>query len=186
MDGESDDMEFHTALAGARRNNQGSWTLLYRQFAPTILGYLRSQRVPSAEDLLGEVWLQVVRDLPRFSGGPAQFAGWLLRIAHNRLVDSRRADSRRPDLADIETPDVADENADVEGALLRSDELAGLEKLLAPLPEVQRSVIYLRFVLDLRQQDVAQVLGISTPAVKMLQMRASRTLGRQLGREGGT
>ena len=46
---------------------------VYRELAPAVLGYLRSQRVRDPEDVLGEVFLQVARDLQRgrFKGDEA-------------------------------------------------------------------------------------------------------------------
>ena len=39
---------------------------VYLRLAPAVLGYLRAERAPELEDLLGEVFLQVARDLGRF------------------------------------------------------------------------------------------------------------------------
>src|SRR5690606_38682499 len=39
---------------------------LYRELAPAVLGYLRASGSADPEDRLGEVFLQVARDLPRF------------------------------------------------------------------------------------------------------------------------
>src|SRR5689334_14684896 len=39
---------------------------IYRALAPSVLGFLHAERVPDPEDLLGEVFLQVTRDVPRF------------------------------------------------------------------------------------------------------------------------
>ena len=63
----------------------------YRRLAPTVLGYLRARRVPDAEDVLGEVFLQVARDLPRFRGDSEDdLRRWVMTIAHNRMADAAR------------------------------------------------------------------------------------------------
>ena len=49
--------DFPSQLAAARRGENAAWRSLYRAHAPSILGYLRAQRAPSPEDILGEVWL---------------------------------------------------------------------------------------------------------------------------------
>ena len=46
-----------------------AWRALYDELAPGLLGYLRARRAAQPEDLLGEVMLQIVRDLPSFGGG---------------------------------------------------------------------------------------------------------------------
>lgn len=182
----SDTDAFQAVLAAARRGDDQAWRTLYEQHARAVLGYLRAQRAPSPEDLLGDTWLQVVRDLHRFSGSEGGFRSWLLTIAHNRLLDSRRAASRRP----VETGGEADPQerapgGEDAGSRLEAEQQLG--ELLDGIPERQRSVLYLRFVLDMSQREVARVLGVSTPAMKMLQARAIRSLERrmqELGAEG--
>ena len=61
-------------------------------------GYLRAHGAAEPEDLAGEVFLQVVRGLDRFSGAERDFRAWVFTIAHRRLVDDappRRAGRRR-------------------------------------------------------------------------------------------
>jgi RNA polymerase sigma-70 factor (ECF subfamily) len=146
---------------------------VYRQLAPAVLGYLRAQRAIEPEDLLGEVFLQVARDLPRFSGDDDALRRWVFTIAHHRLIDDRRRRARRPQLADGEVPEAAaPELADaVDPALL-----AALDRLTAD----QREVVLLRFVADLPLEAVAKLTKRNVGAVKALQHRALEQLGRIL------
>ena len=41
---------------------------VYRELAPAVLGYMRGQGVPDPEDVAGEVFYQVARDLHRIRG----------------------------------------------------------------------------------------------------------------------
>jgi len=54
---------------------------VYKQLAPAVFGYMRAQRVPDAEDVAGEVFLQVARDLHRFSGDDDDLRRWVLTLA---------------------------------------------------------------------------------------------------------
>ncbi|HET7654689.1 MAG TPA: sigma-70 family RNA polymerase sigma factor [Acidimicrobiales bacterium] len=146
---------------------------VYRQLAPAVLGYLRAQRAIEPEDLLGEVFLQVARDLPRFSGDDDALRRWVFTIAHHRLIDDRRRRARRPQLADGEVPEAAaPELADaVDPALI-----AALDRLTAD----QREVVLLRFVADLPLEAVAKLTKRNVGAVKALQHRALEQLGRIL------
>lgn len=147
---------------------------LYRQLAPAVLGYLRSQRAPDPEDLLGEVFLQVARDLPRFKGEPTALRGWVFAIARNRLLDARRRASRRPVVATDEVPDVPEASGPAEP--FAPELLAAL----AQLTPDQREVIGLRFVADLALEDVARITGRKVGAVKAMQHRALAQLARIL------
>lgn len=147
----------------------------YRTLAPAVLGYLRAQRAPDPEDLLGDVFVQVARDLPRFRGDDAAMRRWVFSIAHNRLVDARRRQARRPRSADRAVPDRA-------GAPLPDPIDPELVAALAELTAEQREVVVLRFVADLPLADVARITSRRVGAVKAMQRRALEALARSLGR----
>ena len=50
-------------------------------------GYLRGQSAADPEDLIGEVFLQVVRGLECFDGGKREFRAWVFAVARHRLID---------------------------------------------------------------------------------------------------
>ena len=149
----------------------------YRDLAPAVLGYLRALRVREPEDVLGEVFLQVVRDIGRFRGDDDALRRWVFSIAHNRVMDSHRRFRRRPQptlqpvLEVGEVPPPTDP-FDVE-----------LVAALSVLSLDQREVVVLRFVADLSTESVARITGRTLGAVKALQHRALENLGRALSPE---
>ena len=145
----------------------------YRRLAPAVLGYLRAQQAPDPEDLMGEVFLQVARDLDRFSGDDDAMRRWVFAIAHNRLLDARRRQTRRPVISWGTMPDVP--------ANPTPDSLdPELVSALDTLTKEQREVVVLRFVADLSLDDVARITRRKVGAVKALQHRALDTLSCQL------
>ncbi|HEX2039914.1 MAG TPA: RNA polymerase sigma factor [Acidimicrobiales bacterium] len=151
---------------------------VYRALAPAVLGYLRAQRAPDPEDVLGEVFLQVARDLHRFSGDEAALRRWVFAIAHNRLLDARRRQGRRPAVSHDAVPDrsVPPPPEPVDPALVEA-----LQELTAD----QREVLVLRFVADLPLEDVARITRRRVGAVKALQHRGIESLTRILGGHPG-
>lgn len=147
---------------------------VYLRLAPAVLGYLRAERAQEPEDLLGEVFLQVARDLGRFVGDEDACRRWVFTIAHHRLVDDGRRRRVRPVTVDAEVPDVADPGS------LPDPQAAGLDPVLegalSRLTPDQREVVALRFVADLSLDGVATVTGRSVGAVKSLQLRALENL----------
>jgi RNA polymerase sigma-70 factor (ECF subfamily) len=146
---------------------------VYRALAPAVLGYLRSQRARDPEDLLGEVFLQVTRDLGRFRGDRDDLRRWVFTVARHRLVDDSRRRARRPQLLDRDLPDTA---APPPTEVLDAELVAAL----ALLTDDQREVIVLRFLADLPLGAVAKVTKRNIGAVKALQHRGLVTLGRIL------
>ncbi|MBA3606198.1 MAG: RNA polymerase sigma factor [Actinomycetota bacterium] len=138
---------------------------VYRDLAPAVLGYLRSQRVADPEDVLGEVFLHVARNLPRFRGDADALRRWVFTIAHHRIVDSWRRRRTRPVVVSDDVPERADDSGSVE----IFD--PALQQALDGLSTQQRAVVLLRFVADLSLHDVARVTRRRVGAVKSLQHR---------------
>jgi RNA polymerase sigma factor (sigma-70 family) len=173
---------FDATLRGARRGRQRAWDALYRDLAPPLLGYLRAQRAPDPEDLVAEVFLEVVRSLPRFEGDEAGFRSWVFTIAHRRLIDARRAARRRPtDTAPNEDLEPALPPVEGDAPLLAQASTEEVVALLGRLGEDQREVLVLRLVAGLSTREVAEVTGRSPEAVKGLAKRGLARLRVLLG-----
>jgi RNA polymerase sigma-70 factor (ECF subfamily) len=172
---------FDSVLSAARAGADWAWERIYADLAPTVTGYLRGHGAAEPEDLAGETFLQVVRDLGRFSGDERAFRSWVFTIAHRRLIDERRRRGRRPVTPAEETTleaaagsggDVADE------ALTRLSE-GRVRAAMAELPEDQRAVLLLRILGDLTIEEIADTVGKRPGAVKALQRRALRRIERE-------
>jgi RNA polymerase sigma-70 factor, ECF subfamily len=179
--------DFASVLAAARSGADWAWRAIYRDLAPSVLGYLHAQGAPDPEDLAGEVFLQVVRDVARFEGDDPAFRAWVLTIAHYRLVDRRRYVARRP------VEPITDEIIVKKGPAGHGED-DGLEalanarvrELVGRLPEGQRAVLLLRILGGLTIEQVAQAVGKRPGAVKAVQRRALACLRKELSREGVT
>ena len=174
---------FEEVLAAARLGERGAFETIYRDLAPLVLGYLRSNRARDPEDLTSEVFIAVVRNLGSFTGNEKSFRSWVLTITHRRLIDDFRHQSRRP-----EDPTLPD---DVQARMEPTDETPETEVLdllatqsvhhiLDSLTEDQRAVITLRILGDMPIKEVAAILDKPETAVKSLQHRALATLARHL------
>jgi RNA polymerase sigma factor (sigma-70 family) len=177
---------FSSLLGAAREGSEAAWQELYSGLAPVVLGYLRANAAPDPEDVLGEVFLQVARDIARFDGDERGFRSWVFTIAHHRLIDARRHSSRRPVELTPEPPEPGDSADDAaEEALARIGE-EEVSRVLAALSEDQRTVLLLRVVGDMSIEDVAKAVGKRPGAVKALQRRGLAAIKRQLSRKGVT
>lgn len=174
-------LDFETTLAAARAGAEWAWRDLYRDLAPQVLRYLRARGAPEPEDLTGDVFVQVVRKIEQFSGGPDDFRGWVFTIARHRLIDNARGRARRPvDPVEDEVLLAAGGSGDAEQlALTRlaSEEVRGAIAVLSP---DQQDVVLLRLVAGLSINEVAAALGKKPGAIKSLQARALGTLRRNL------
>lgn len=178
----SGEPDLDEALRLAKRNDPRGMAALYEALSGSLLAYLRVQvRIPEdAEDVLGQVFYEAIRDLDRFSGDASGFRVWLFRIAHHRAVDlgrklTRRGEAPLTDAEDREAPD------DPEREAIARLERARLWDAVRLLPEEQRKIITLRLAGGLSAGEIATIVGKRTGAVKALQHRALQNLARALG-----
>jgi RNA polymerase sigma-70 factor, ECF subfamily len=176
---------FSQTLAAARTGAEWAWASIYHDLAPAVLGYLRASRAEDAEDLSGEVFLQVVRDLRRFEGGEKEFRAWVFTIAHHRLVDNRRRRGRRPEEPLVRVIE-EEQGGDVEAEALANVGALRVREVIDSLVPDQREVLLLRILGGLTVGEVAAALGKSPGAVKALQRRGLAAIERQLAEEGVT
>jgi RNA polymerase sigma-70 factor (ECF subfamily) len=176
---------FNTLIASAREGDEAAWAEIWGELSPAVLGYLRGSNAPDPEDVLGETFLQVARDVPEFDGEWPAFRAWVFTIAHHRLIDARRRSARRPMDLVAEPPeppgppagDAADE------ALAQISRQQVLD-VLGELSEDQRAVLLMRVLGDLSLEQVAEAMGKRTGAVKQLQRRGLTRVKKILS-EGG-
>jgi RNA polymerase sigma-70 factor, ECF subfamily len=134
------------------------------------------------EDVAGETWLHVVRDLRRFEGGAAEFRAWLFTLARNRAVDQGRARAARPavpvaDAAELHPGRTPSAESD---ALERVSTRAALRRVAA-LPPDQAELVMLRVVAGLDVADVARIVGKKPGTVRVGVHRALASLRRDPG-----
>lgn len=168
--------ELDEALARASAGDEAGFLRLWRTLQPPLLRFLRVIGCDDPEDVASETWLQVVRDLPRFSGGQEDFRRWLFTIGRHRAIDAARARSRRP-----ATPVRAGLEFLADHQLVEDQVLDGMSvrlavDLLASLSRDQAEVVALRVIAGLETPDVARILGKSAGAVRVALHRGLKTL----------
>lgn len=175
--------DFESTLQAARLGTEWAWVRIYKDLSPAILRYLQAQGAHEPEDLLGEVFLRVVRSLPSFDGSEPSFRAWVFKTARNCLIDSWRHDGRRPvEYMPLEKLTCADESESAEAVALRHENYERVQATLSRLPDRQRDVIFLRVLAGLSVNEVAEVLGKSCGAVKSMQARGLAALHREIMR----
>lgn len=168
---------FARRLADARAGHPSAWGELYDSLAPMVYSYLRSQSLDDPDDVAGETFLQVVRDIDRFEGTERRFRSWVLSIAHHRMLDARRARGRRP-AQSMPTNQLPEDRSSDQAAepVLDTAQWQSIDAVLEQLTLDQREVVVLRVVNELTLEETAQVLDRTVGSVKALQHRAFSAL----------
>jgi RNA polymerase sigma-70 factor (ECF subfamily) len=181
-DVQGDDAELTAAVRAAQEGDEAAFRTVYRAVHPRLLGYVRTLvSEPDVEDVTSEAWLQIARDLQRFSGDADRFRGWAARIARNRALDHLRMRGRRPAAAGDETELLAlPGGADTADEALEALGTGRTMALVARLPRDQAEAVVLRVVVGLDAKSAAQVLGKRSGAVRTAAHRGLRRLAEML------
>lgn len=152
---------------------------LYKLYLAPLYGYmvvtLRDHH--AAEDAAHEVFVRVLRALPRYELRGIPFRVWLFRIARNHLLNliarARPEDAEDPvavhrslDRQPLETPET-------DLSQLSDEEFLSL---IGILPLGQRQVLILRYIFDMTFAEIAAALDMSAAAARNQQRRAFATL----------
>jgi RNA polymerase sigma-70 factor (ECF subfamily) len=167
------------ALIGARAGDEACFLVLWEALQPRLLRYLRVIGCDDVDDVAGETWLQVVRDLPKLKKGSAdEFRAWLFTIARHRAVDAARSRRRFRDkmLADALGPPPAATGNPVEDEVFHHLSTRQAIAMVAGLSKDQAEVVALRVIAGLDTDAVARMLRKSPGAVRVALHRGLRAL----------
>jgi RNA polymerase sigma-70 factor (ECF subfamily) len=168
------------AIGRARRGDPDALSCLYRQYAPGVFAYVRRmlRNDYDAQDITQQVFVKLATSLDKYDSRRADFAAWVLRMAHNTAVDHLRK-HRLTLLTDPgEVPPEVDESDPDDGRSLR--------EAFRALSAAQRDVLLLREVVGLTPGEVAERLGKTQAAVNTCHHRARLAAVRSLTSLGST
>lgn len=121
-----------------------------------------------ADDIFQETFVKVVVKLQQGKYSPTgKFGAWLMRIAHNVMMDwyrDQRTDRiveapKDNDLSNMGSGDLLDSN--IESDFVNMQVLSDVKKLMNSLPPTQREVVFMRFYQDLSFKEIAEMTGVS-------------------------
>jgi RNA polymerase sigma-70 factor, ECF subfamily len=120
-----------------------------------------------AEDVTQDVFLRAFHRLEQYRGAAA-FRTWLLQITQNAALNALARARRRPTEADIEPPDVPDQDPVRQPAkeLERRERQQRLERKLQLLRPEYRSLLVLRDLEGFSYDEIAEVLEMPLGSVK--------------------
>lgn len=120
----------------------------------------------TAEDIFQDTFIKVIRTL---KGGQyneeGKFLPWVMRIAHNLVIDFFRKNNRMPKVKNTEEFDIfqfiSDNSPNVEHSLVQEQVVKDLQKLVQELPEDQKEVLIMRLYRDMSFKEIAENTNVS-------------------------
>ncbi|MCL9770055.1 sigma-70 family RNA polymerase sigma factor [Flavobacterium sp. HXWNR69] len=119
-----------------------------------------------SDDIFQDTFIKVIKTLKLQSyNEEGKFLPWVMRIAHNLVVDYYRKAKKMPYQRDSEEFSIfsfmTDNSLNVEGQMISEQVELDLTKLLEQLPLDQREVIMMRMYQDLSFKEIADLTGVS-------------------------
>jgi RNA polymerase sigma-70 factor (ECF subfamily) len=119
-----------------------------------------------AEDIFQDTFIKVINTLKTGKyNEEGKFLPWVMRIAHNLVIDHFRKEKRTPTITNSEGFDIFDtigiSEESAEDKLLRDQSHTELRTLIQKLPEEQKEVLIIRHYADLSFKEIADLTGVS-------------------------
>jgi len=169
----------------AQKGDAEAFGMLYERYVDTVYRYIyvRVGRKQTAEDLTSETFVRALRRIDSFSWQGRDIAAWFVTIARNLVTDHTKSARFR---LEVTTADMLDADKHVDApddeVLQRMRDTRLIEAVRSLQPD-QAECLVLRFLEGLTLTECAKVLNRSEGAVKQLQLRAVRSLRRELDHE---
>ena len=157
------------ALAYVQGNNKAFDELLKRNQSKVfsyIMFVVRNQDV--ANDLFQDTFMKVITRLQQGKyTDSGKFSAWVMRIAHNMIMDWYRQQKAEPivsapednDLSRLGSPSLSD--ASIESMYVNEQVLRDVRAMMNMLPPLQREVVFMRFYQGLSFKEIAETTGVS-------------------------
>lgn len=154
---------------------------LYDQYAPRIYRfvYLKVNSSQDSEDLTSEAFFKFWESLANKSQKIDNPRALLYRIANNLVTDFYRKKSRTEIKIDPEKSDILSQipdKTDLAKASNLGSDINQVKKAISSLKNEHQDVIVLRYLDDLSHREIAQIIGKSEGAVRVLVHRALKDL----------
>jgi RNA polymerase sigma-70 factor (ECF subfamily) len=134
------------------------------------------------EDLVQETFLRAFDRLSTFNP-EYRFKTWLLAIANNLGIDTLR---RRRDVIEFNPETHAPLTRGPEAVAVEADRARSVRDSVLALPETYSVPIVLRYAEGLTYAEIAEIIGITVPALKSRLFRARNMLAGKLEERGET
>ncbi len=170
-------------LAQASQGDKDAFGMLYERYVDRIFNYVyyRTGNLHDAEDLTARVFQRAMNHIQTYTDRGVPFSAWLYRIAHNLVANWHRDRSRKQEIPINDLPVLPSRGDHPETTLVHSQEQDSLLRLIRRLPPDRQQLLILKFVEDMSNAEIGQIMGRSEGAVKSLYHRTLLALRDQIG-----
>jgi len=166
------------ALTLAAQGDGVAFGVLYERYIGRIYNYIyyRTGNVHDAEDLTARVFVRAMKHIHNYKDRGLPFSAWLYRIAHNLVANWHRDNSRRKEIP-LEDAILGWRPHDhPEHEIVQIEDKERLLNVLQTLSPDRQQLLIFKFVEQMSNAEIGQIMGKSEGAVKSLYHRTLLSL----------
>ena len=133
-----------------------------------IFNYIKSKVLDrdTAEDIFQDTFIKVIKTLKSgVYNEEGKFLPWVMRIAHNLVIDFFRKSNRIPTIENNDEYDlfkfISDTTPNIERILFQDQLVKDLQNLILELPDDQKEVLTMRLYRDMSFKEIAENTNVS-------------------------
>lgn len=165
--------DYDSILDLAIKGDEEAFSILYKENVKKIYNYIyyRTGNSHDAEDLTARVFQRALGHITKYKKTNVPFSAWLYRIAHNLVANWHRDNSRRKEVPIEDQIDLRVKMEIPEKQIEMRQEVEFLLKAIRKLSNDRQMVLILKYVEDLSNKEIGDILGKSEGAIKSLYHR---------------
>ena len=119
-----------------------------------------------ANDIFQDTFIKVIKTLKKGNyNEEGKFLPWVMRIAHNLIIDYFRKNNRMPNFKNSDEFDIfsiiSDDSLNVEKQIIQEQIFDDVRELINELPEEQKEVLIMRMYRDMSFKEISDNTGVS-------------------------
>jgi RNA polymerase sigma-70 factor (ECF subfamily) len=148
--------------------DENSLTVLINRHQSKIFGFIYSKILDKdiSNDIFQDTFIKVIKTLKSNSyNEEGKFLPWVMRIAHNLIIDHFRRNKKMPMFRETEEFSIfsimSDDSPSIENKIIREQVEVDLRKLIEELPADQKEVLIMRMYQDMSFKEISEITGVS-------------------------
>ena len=148
--------------------NNSSFEILLKRHKSRVFAFIMSKikNRDITEDLFQDTFIKVINSLQKGKyNEEGKFLPWMMRIAHNLVIDHFRAASKMKNIRSTDDFNIFDiindGNRGQDEEMIREKVHADLNMLIKDLPEDQMEVLKMRYFEDMSFKEISEITGVS-------------------------
>jgi RNA polymerase sigma-70 factor, ECF subfamily len=148
--------------------DENALTILINRHQSKIFGFIYSKISDRdiSNDIFQDTFIKVIKTLKsRSYNEEGKFLPWVMRIAHNLIIDHFRKNKKMPMHRETEEFSIfsimTDESLTIENQIIKDQVEIDIKKLIEELPADQKEVLVMRMYQDMSFKEISEITGVS-------------------------